>query len=164
MNRRGTDKILSVYWFSILFIVAVSVVYMAIIFYGKPYDVRNIEVNLLINKVVDCMVDNGKYAGGDLGSCPINFNVEGFKDWSSEEGKEEYYAEVEICDLGLGGATGCVAQSPKGNVGVKEICEDLGSGGNNPVCIERSVYALQGSNKKVIKIYAGVRKTEKNVQ
>ena len=51
LNKKGTDKIISVYWFTILFIVAGAIVYMAAAFYGEPYDVREIEANILINQI-----------------------------------------------------------------------------------------------------------------
>ena len=42
MNRRG-EKYLSVYWFVILAIVAGGIIAMVFVFYGKPYDIREIE-------------------------------------------------------------------------------------------------------------------------
>ncbi len=59
MNKLGTDKIISIYWFAILFIVAAAVVYMASVFYGGPADVREIEANILINQVADCVSQGG---------------------------------------------------------------------------------------------------------
>ena len=59
-DKKGTDKIISVYWFAVLFIVAGGIVYMTAIFYGEPYDVREIEANLLTNQIADCLSEGGK--------------------------------------------------------------------------------------------------------
>ena len=53
MNKRGAEKIISVYWFVILFLVAGTIAYSVSIFYGNPYDVREIESNILANKIAD---------------------------------------------------------------------------------------------------------------
>jgi len=58
-NKKG-DKILSVYWFAILVIVAVGVILMVNIFYGESYDVRKIEARVLAEKVADCIYFGGK--------------------------------------------------------------------------------------------------------
>ena len=57
-NKKG-DKIISVYWFAILFIVAAAVVYMAALFYGAPYDARGIESDILTNQIADCLSQGG---------------------------------------------------------------------------------------------------------
>ena len=56
MNKKGGDKIISVYWFAIIFIVATGIVYMVLSFYGKPYDIREIEVDLLTDKIEDAKI------------------------------------------------------------------------------------------------------------
>lgn len=161
-NKRGTDKILSVYWFAILFIVAAAVVYMVFVFYGKPFDVRDVEVNFLINKVADCfVVDNylrDDFRENDLENCGLNFNVEDVYDWKEQE---QYYVEVKIKDFN--NQVNVIKSYVKGNLNVKENCETK-SGGNFPVCLERSFYSITKDNKQyVVEIFVGVRKTEKNV-
>ena len=60
MNRRGGDKILSIYWFAILILVAGGIFGMVYTFYNHPYDVGEIEANLLVNHVSDCLSRGGK--------------------------------------------------------------------------------------------------------
>ena len=62
-DRKG-DKIISVYWFAILVIVAVGIFGMVYVFYGSPYDVREIEANALLNQVADCVSYAGKINTG----------------------------------------------------------------------------------------------------
>jgi len=43
-NKRGMEKIVSIYWFAILIIVAGGIIYMVSIFYGDPYDVGQLNL------------------------------------------------------------------------------------------------------------------------
>lgn len=162
MNIRGTDKIMSVYWFAILFIVAAAVVYMVGSFYGQPYDIREVEANVLINNIADCIAGGG-YLNKEiidtegefllnndnfLEVCNLNFNVEDTTGWKEQE---QYYVEIDVFGIA------------KGNVNLKLDCDKEGK--NFPVCVERSFYVLDKEGKSYeIKILSVVRKTEKNVQ
>lgn len=153
-NKKGTDKIMSVYWFVILFIVAGAVVYMVGMFYGNPYDVREIEANVLINHIADCIAEGGmlkQVINNDnfLEACNLDFNVENFKDG---EEQEQYYVEINF-DKEL---------ITKGNVNLKDFCNLKEK---SVACVERGFYVLdEEKNSKEIKILSVVRKTEKNVQ
>jgi hypothetical protein len=59
-NKKGAEKTISVYWFAILILVSGAIVYMVSIFYGVPYEVSQIEANILINVVADCLSEEGK--------------------------------------------------------------------------------------------------------
>ena len=100
MNKRGTEKMLSMYWFLILIIVAAGVFVMIYNFYHYPYDIREIEANIMINRVADCVSTAGKinsyvieetefnqeFKENFLQICNLNFNVE--SDW---EDIPQYY-------------------------------------------------------------------------
>jgi len=166
-NHRG-DKIISIYWFAVLFIVAAAVVYMAVLFYGEPYDVREIEANVLINQVADCFSEGG-YLKQDrlnksfnlLTECKLNFNTEEVYDWK-EQG--QYYIEVKIYDFvdredPFGDLKSNVFA---GNLNWKTECD---KGKNFPVCTNRSFYTLgDGDRPYIVNVLGVVRKTEKNVQ
>lgn len=100
-DKRGTDQILSIYWFLILFLVAGAVVYMAYVFYGKPLDVQPVESNLLANQVMSCVTAQGylndsiftkSFQDNFLSDCHINFNVEDSYDWKTQQ---QYYIELQ---------------------------------------------------------------------
>ena len=172
MNKRGMDKLISVYWFVILFIVAGAVVYMAVIFYGEPYDVRDVEADIMINQVADCISRGGQIKDEILedglvlltneniwDKCHLNFNVEEFKDWNNDQ----YYLEINFykfdgsSDDSLGESVGKVKA---GNSDLKDICNDKRN--LFPFCRERIFYTLDGTKQYAIKIKSVVRKTEKN--
>lgn len=138
INKKGTDKILSVYWFTILVIVAGGIILMVSNFYGDPHEVRDFEAGILLNKVADCLSDEEKLnrdvlEGDFLKNCHLNFG----------DG-EEYYLEV--------------LNVVEGNPNLKDFCGL--KGGRSVVCMERSFY----SEGELIKILSVVRKTEQNVR
>ncbi len=170
-NRRG-DKIISMYWFAILIIVAAGIFGMVYVFYGSPYDVRQIEANVLGNQIADCssyggrinpnLVSNGKAvqktAAEFLEMCHLNFQT---VEWE----EEQYYAQVEIyklenmnspfLEINAGNSnwlSSCALQADK-------EMERLAK------CVRKSFYSLDDSNNQyIIKILTVVRKTEKNVK
>ena len=170
MNKRG-DKIISVYWFAILFIVAAGVVYMASVFYGAPYDVREIEADILADKIAECISEGGKL-NEDWGKlnennlleiCDLNFDVEEFRDWDNDQHYVEinYYAVNIATDgnMDLGSKT---PKSSAGDSGLIELCDFKGD--YSSVCLERRFYVLDGNNRAVIEIKSIVKKIEKNVK
>lgn len=102
MKKQGADKILSIYWFVILFIVAGGIVYMAFLFYGTPYNVRPIESGILGDQIANCLTSKG-YLNESIFSegfkknfaedCHLNFNVEDVYNWKNQP---QYYVEVEV--------------------------------------------------------------------
>ncbi len=125
-NKRG-EKYLSVYWFAILVIVAVGISAMVIIFYGKPYDVREIEAGILINKIVDCLSN----ADGTLNA---EINNENFLNKCHLVLGDEYYLEIDPFGI------------KQGNFNLKDYCGK----GESVVCVKRNVYLLDEENREVI--------------
>jgi len=166
-NRRGTDKMLSMYWFVIIFIVAAAIVYMTALFYGKPYDVRELETNLLINKVSDCLVENGylinevfveTFKSDFLEICNLNFNVEGSHGWKNDQ----YYLELSISEF-VDQSIFIIGPFSEGNINLRDLCSNELN--NNPFCIEKGFYSIDKENKEYfVKIFVSLRKTEKNVR
>ena len=149
-NKRG-DKILSVYWFAVLFIVAAAVVYMVVSFYGHPYDVRHAEANALTNKVADCLSLGGYFNQAILSSnpneflstCGINFTTENVYGWDKEG---QYYLEVSVYDFS-GGQTGKeLFNTKQGNINLKSSCSQPGP--SMPVCVQRSFYSIGNKNNQ----------------
>ncbi len=178
-----TNKIISVYWFVILFIVAGAIAYMAVLFYGEPYDVREIETNIMINQIADCLSKGGKLRGwvideddgkkilgltneNILEKCHLNFNVEDFKGWKNNQ----YYVEVGFYEFDINAKDGIGKPFGKSVftevVNWKDNCEDKKKT-KSGFCVERSFYVLDENNTPysyIIKILSAVRKTEKNVR
>ena len=171
MDKYGTDKILSVYWFTILFLVASAIVYMTVSFYGKPYDIRELEANALTNHIADCLSDasnpgylkenilgNEDFKNNFLVACNLNFDVEDTHDWR-EQG--QYYVGIEFFQ-----EENLVFEILEGNKNLISSCgiEKEVEKERLAKCVEREFYSLDSiGNVYSIKILSVVRKTEKNV-
>ena len=59
-NKIGADKILSVYWFFILFIISSGIFAMVYVFYNSPFDVRETESGILADKTAECILEQGR--------------------------------------------------------------------------------------------------------
>lgn len=83
MNKRGGEKILSIWWFLCIALVAGAVVIGVALFYSMEVDVRPVEANVLAEKVLDCVNKNGfvdiEYVNNSelLDECDLNRNVFG---------------------------------------------------------------------------------------
>ncbi|VVB83466.1 Uncharacterised protein [uncultured archaeon] len=172
-NKRG-DKILSVYWFAIIIIVAGGIFGMVYVFYSTPYDTRQVEARLLINNLADCVSYDGQinsdlFSGGTLNpsenylsKCHLTLNSGDLEAWKNNE---QYYMEVKfykISDLSNPISTlkdgnnnwlpGCSVQAEKK---ISNLAQ----------CVERSFYSLDAlGNQYLIKILGVVAKSEKNVK
>ncbi len=164
MDKKG-EKIVSVYWFAILFIVAGAIVYIVALFYGAPYDVREIEADILTDKVAECVSHAGILKEKALNLTPENFLQEctlnlGAEDVYNWKEQEQYYAELKISEFN--GAEVFVDVNV-GNSQWKDSCS-FESSRNLPYCLERSFYSVSedGNSQYKIEILSIVRKTEKN--
>ncbi len=173
MNKRGAEKILSVYWFAILIIIAGAVVAMVALFYGSPYDVREIEANIMINKVSDCLSDAGKLNENLFNESSGNFIEEfslleecnlTFKTEKVLGDKEQYYLEINFYNLSNGekvfdafegdGAITADCEIRKGEKEYKRLAK----------CVNRSFYSVNSEDVYEINVLSGIRKTQKNVK
>lgn len=164
MNKKG-DKIISVYWFAILILVAGGIFAMVYTFYHYPYDVREIEANIMINKVADCISTGGKinaYVFEEdfnlLETCDITFNVENEYNWNE---LPQYYVNIKFYQddsLNLD-----IEEGNKNLISSCGVEEDVEKE-KLAKCVEREFYSLSEDNLYLIKILSIVRKTEKNVR
>ena len=162
-DKRGTDKIISVYWFVILFLVAGAVVYMVYVFYGNNLDVREIEADVMINKVADCLSQGGELVQdvkqeNFMDKCKLKFNTE-------FEGQGEYYLEINFYEFNDLSKPIDDLKITQGNPNLKIYNI---SKSNSAVSHEKSFYVLNEDNgqhkEMVVKILSIIRKTERNVK
>lgn len=81
-NKRGAEKILSIWWFFVLAIVGLGIVAGVFIFYSADVDVREIESTSLYDNIVDCIAEQGFLSDGLLKEdfdifkeCRLNKNI-----------------------------------------------------------------------------------------
>jgi len=174
-DKKGDEKVLSIYWFIILIITVVGIYGMVNAYYRHPYDIRELEANLLINRVADCISYGGeinervlnKSTGklsddfnlNFLDECNITFNTENEHDWNKTE---QYYMEINFSDVGFN-PLGTIM---KGNNVFRGQCEQLKTKIEHellPKCGHKRFLVISGGKQILIDIFTGIRKTEKNV-
>ncbi|MCK9568297.1 hypothetical protein M0R72_05090 [Candidatus Pacearchaeota archaeon] len=159
-NRKG-DTMFSLYWFAILLIVAGGIILMVFVFYGNPYDVREIEANLLVDKIATCvsyggkinssLISDGKVQSIDtLDNCHLNLS-------------EEYFYEItfyKVEDM-----VNPFLKTQGGNLNLAASCAITDEDSSNlPKCINRSFYSIDNANNQyIIEILTAIKKTEQNV-
>jgi len=169
-NKKG-DKLLSVYWFAILVIVAVGIVLMVNTFYGKDYDVRKDEATILAQKAADCIYPSGKlnpeafssqsgfredFRDKFLDKCSMNFSI---KDTLQ---RPPYYIEVGFFSEGnLDKQEFLISH---GNKNWKGDCENSASDRTKlATCVSKEFYAKGDSDTYyLVKILSIVGKVEEN--
>ncbi len=168
MNNKGTEQVLSVYWFAILIIVAVGVSAMVFTFYGHPYDVRELEANILMNKIADCVskegiipkqiTQNGNLEAFDIErDCGLNFNT---PDIPGEH--KQYYVRITFKDMN---ENEVFPPKEGGNNNLRSLCLGTETAEALPTCINGKIFALDSSGRQYsIEILTGVLKTIKNVK
>ncbi len=172
--KKGGSKVLSIYWFVILLIIAGGIVAMVYSFYNHPYDVRHLEGDIMINSIADCISRQGRINSGLLNSgefsqsfknnflneCHINFNVE-----EIFENEPQYYFEVTFYNSG--NLNNSIFNIPKGNSNLLASCniQDEKEYKREIKCIEDDFFSFDSSGELyLIKILVAIKKTEKNVK
>ena len=169
-NKRA-DKVLSVFWFAILAIVAAGIFAMVYIYYGAPYDIRDIESKLLINKLADCVSYAGKIKAGIVSGGEFNSNTENLLNdchillSSSEWDDIQYYLQIDFYKIeDLANPAYTVKEGNNkwlANCNIQETKEKE----RLAKCNEGKFYSLDDANNQyIIKILVAVRKAEKNVK
>ena len=167
-NKKGTEKMMSLYWFVILFIVAAAVVYMAGVFYGNPYDVREIESRYLSNAVADCLVTGGNltqdifnkdFQENFLEICHITFEVEDAFNWKENT---QYYLELNIYNFETYSTDQAALDTFYfGDINLRDFCFL-----ESEKCSNRNIYVLDKNSqeKYVVNIISAINKQEKNAK
>lgn len=59
INKRGGEKLLSIWWFAVLSIVGASIVIAVLMHYSAEINVKGIEAGILSERISACLSDNG---------------------------------------------------------------------------------------------------------
>jgi len=170
-SKKG-DKLISVYWFAVLFIVATGIVVMVNAFYGSSYDVRKVEARILSQNVADCIYFGGKvnpkfFEGGAfrldfkdnfLEKCSLKFDVK------YEFERPPYYVQVEVFSEGDSRKPSFLIE--KGNKNWKSDCSIKASGNKKLAKCDKREFFMKSSSDSYyfVKILSIVGKVEENVK
>ena len=81
-NKTGGEKLLSIWWLFTIALVGAGIAVGVSMFYSAEVDVRNVEAEILMNRISDCIFEQGLLIGGLLESdfdifqeCKLNKSV-----------------------------------------------------------------------------------------
>ncbi len=84
LNKKGGEKLLSIWWFLVLIIIAAGIVIGTLVFYSSDVDIRAVEADVLSNRIVNCFIERGHLntvvLNKDFGifeKCGLNSNIFG---------------------------------------------------------------------------------------
>lgn len=184
MNKKGGAKIISMYWFVILIIIAGGIFAMVYSFYHHPYDVRELEGEIMINHIADCLSTQGNltsalfdeegfsqnFSENFLENCHLNFEVEEVlqKNFDVEEeiwgGEPQYYLQINFYKSE--NLENSLFEISKGNLNLVadwNIQEEK-EYKRTAKGVEDDFFSFNREDMYLIKILTIVKKTEKNVK
>jgi hypothetical protein len=185
-NKKGGSKILTMYWFVIVLIIAGGIFAMVYSFYNHPYDVRELEGEIMINSIADCLSGEGKmndelfeeeefsesFKTNILEKCHINLEVEEVwqENFDVEEeiwqGNPQYYFKIDFYNASnLNVPVFDISEGDKNLVADCNIQEEK-KYKRTARCVEDDFFSFNKDNGDLylIKILSAVKKTEKNVK
>ena len=146
MNKRG-DEILSIWWFFILAVIGVGIVLGVLRFYSIYADVREVDADILGNRIYDCIVSQGQLRNdfrdfNIFSECKLNKEV--------LDSSGDYFINVSIYD------PNDKLARPEITAGVLsfQITCDVNAK-SYARCSEKNVYAFLNDKRYLIKILTG---------
>jgi hypothetical protein len=174
LNKKGTEKIVGVYVFTILVIVLGGVWGMTNAYYNPPSDIRELEARVLSNQIADCISQKGvlnsnlfNATTGDLimdfdlvKECNLNLAVE-----NGYTPRDQYYIEVTFLENTPN--KNLLSEIIVGEPSIKSDCENIQKVETYKLaskCNSERMYSTFNGKQFLIELLTGVRKTEKNVK
>ena len=170
MNKKADERILSIYLFIIYIIVSIGIISGVLVFYGSVLDVREPETDILINKIIDCSVQQGELNEEILNEKfnLVDFCRLDFKD-NTKLGNEEgqYFVKINLFNF-----SSCSKNENKlicsekikeisaGRTDFSEFCSLAGE--KIPKCQTKEIYILNSKKKFLLQIIAGIGKVQAN--
>lgn len=139
-NKRAEEKYMSLWWFFSWIVIAAGIVIGVMAFNSKDVDVREVEAEILSEKLVNCLLDNGNINQDFLEN---NFDIE-ICDLDLEVLRDSGYFYIEI-------SSGEVKYEV-GEVSFREDCyisEEMKKAEYFPKCIEKKIKGMNSENKMI---------------
>lgn len=173
-DKKGEEKMMSVYWFIMVVVIAGGVVAMVSMFHGNAYDVREVEANLVVNKFSDCVSESGKLNEDFLNNSDLKQNVSlesvcsfDFAANSAKYGdkeRSEYFLEGRFSEFSSGKH---LENYSAGSLEFKPQCKTQNETQKYDRfvrCVNRTFYVSSGSGSSYeINVLSAVSKSDKNV-
>jgi len=99
-NKKGGEELLSLWWFFVLAIVGAGIVVGVFIFHSSGVNVKEIESNILSERIYDCLVEEGVLLGEFVGNQDGSFDIFGKCNLKESifDNRGDFYFEVKFFD------------------------------------------------------------------
>ena len=160
-NKKGAEKILSLWWFFVLIIIAVGIIIAVFIYSSVDIPIKKLEADILANRVIDCLVKDAQINQDFLDKkldifefCNLN------KEIIDSSGK--YYLRVDIYDFDGNKDVSLVKDKYKFGVFAIETQCKLEGKEDYPKCSEKNIYVLDNNDKQfILNVVAGSKQKVK---
>ena len=162
LSKKGGEKYLSIWWFVVLIIIGVGISIGVGINTFSEINVKNLEAEILSQKVISCIVYNG-----EINSSFINSDFDLYKNCNLNREKiaEDNFIEITVskfdsCNI-VNNLLVCntnIKYKNYGDYSLKKNCEIVSGeieARDFPSCAEHYVYSLNSSDGLVIHIITG---------
>ncbi len=156
-DKKAGEKLLTIWWFFVLALVGGGIVIGVLIYYSGEIDVRKLESELLADRILDCLSEQG-----NLNEEFLKDDFDIFQGCSLDkeviENSGNFYINVSLYDLD--------------GESIKEITKGVGSfevnckleGGDYPKCSGKEIFVFDSLGEKLkFKILAGTNQEIKKV-
>jgi len=156
-DKRGSEKLFSIWWLFVLIIVGIGIIAGVYIFYSAEVNIKEVEAELLSNKLMDCIVEQGFLIEDifeknfDISKkCSINQEV-------IESG--DFYFNISLYDENKKLLRESIFLGTSSFEKHCQVVEETKEAKKYPMCferIEKGLYSEEGKLKEVtIKVLAG---------
>ena len=174
-DKRGDERILSIYLFIIYIIVSIGVVSGVLLFHGAGLDIRIVEAGVLSDKIINCLVEEGELKDEILEE---DFDLTSFCKINLKDNSASYDGEVQLgVGVELFDFNSCVKEEIEGETEISctnNLRNKIEVGRNDyfgfcelegdkiPKCSEKYIYVLNNGDEIMLKVLSAIRKVEKN--
>jgi hypothetical protein len=148
-NFKGGEKLLSIFWFSVLAIVGIGITAAVLIYHSADVDVREMEINILYEKIINCVIEHGFLIEGLIEEDFDIFNECQLNKETFGEGSY-FYFNLKVFDS----SSNLIKEIEEGDFSFEKDCEvQEGEGGVSaryyPKCIRKKEIVLYYKNNKI---------------
>ena len=149
MNKKADSKLLSIWWFAVLTVIAGGVIMAVLIFQSAKIDVRVAEVDILSAKIINCVLDKGYFNFEFVSGKMDIFKVCGLnEDVLVEHGN--YFIKLGLVD---NDGKDIFSEQRYGNSALEGDCriqQALFSARTYARCSENSVFGLDSDKREIV--------------
>lgn len=144
MNKKAETKLLSIWWFFVLVIIGAGVVMGTSMFKSDKLDVREAESAILVNRLIDCSINQGKLVEEVFQESKF-FNICGL-DSTILDKSTYYYIKISAVDINTNRT---INEISLGNQAFEQECKvaAVADAKKYPRCFETTTFTVNSKGE-----------------